>query len=303
MRVYLKQLSIIYVLVFIFGFGPIGVSNLGTGLNVVVNGDFAATSEANVYTSDFSTDEDSWTVAANGAVAGNIDNIGGAENDDNFRFTLDATDGLHGVQQDSGTIVVGKTYRLRFDYYIPSTNSHLDGVQAFSGDVLGTKGTTIDAWTTLDYYWTATQVYLQFYAYDGATNSFQDAGGDDVFYLRNVIIDAVTIDTWDDTAAGLSAGTDGAGALNGKASWDGSQAAASTLTQSGILWPGGTHTFVITTTRSAGTITPKCGSTSGTARSSADTFTEQIVCAGSDLSFEADAAFIGTLDTVTAGKY
>ncbi len=299
MKTCLKILCVIFVLMVLPGFGPIGVSNLGTGLDLVTDGVFEAHTASNSYTSDFSAGEDGWT-GSNGTAAGNIDGIGALN--DNLRFTIDGANTAHYLRLGTPAFTVGKTVRVRFDYYIPPGQSNIDQIR-FRLGVYGDIETTLDAWTAVDWYVIASATQFRVYAYDGGQEIFQDAGSDDVFYIRNVIIDAVTFTSWTDTADGLAPGTDGAGALTNKAAWDGSQAAASTLTQSGILWPGGTHTFVITTTRSAGSLTPKCGSTSGTARSSADTFTEQTVCAGSDLGFEADAAFIGTLDTVTVRKF
>lgn len=275
------------------------LGGLWFGAGVVTDGVFEAVTEANSYTSDFSAGVDGWA-ASGGAVAGNIDGIGGQN--DNLRLTIDNTNAVHYLA-DGRSTTIGKTCRVRYDYYLPSTNSHMDGVRLLNGNQAtgAPVGTTQDAWTATDFYHTNTvSTGYRLYGYDGAAISFQDAGGDDVFYVRNFRIEVVTIDTWNDTADGLSAGTDGAGALNNKASWDGSQASASTLTQSGILSADVIHEYVYTVTRSAGTITPKCGTASGTARNSAATYTENIANTGNtNLGFEADASFVGTVDLVS----
>jgi hypothetical protein len=140
-------------------------------------------------TSDFSSDEDSFT-ASNGAVAGNIDSIGGQ--DDNLRFTCDTASGTHSVTKNVSA-TVGKRYRIELDYYIPSGQSNIDGVQirwnngTFDGDV----GSTTGAWTRLDYVADAADASFEVYGTDGGVVSFQDAGGDDLFYIHNVTVTEV----------------------------------------------------------------------------------------------------------------
>lgn len=85
----------------------------------------------------------------------------------------------------------------------------------------------------------------------------------------------------------------------GVADSDGSQEAASVLSQDISAVEGVTYSVTFTLTRSAGTLTPSLGGTAGTPRSSADTFVEDIV-AGADglIAFSADADFVGTIDNV-----
>jgi phage tail sheath protein FI len=83
---------------------------------------------------------------------------------------------------------------------------------------------------------------------------------------------------------------------------DGSQSAASELAQNTTGVSGKTYRLTYTLTRSAGTIVPKLGGTSGSSRATAGTFTENIVCgatASAPLVFEADADFVGSVDTVS----
>ena len=139
----------------------------------------------NIYTSDFSAGVDGWGVS-NGAAAGNIDTIGGQ--DDNLRFTIDGTNAAHRVNKPTVN-TIGKTYRARFDYYIPSGQSNIDGIRPATALFIGSTQTVLDAWTAVDIYYTATDTTFYIYAFDGALSTFQDAGSDDVFYIRNVIID------------------------------------------------------------------------------------------------------------------
>lgn len=76
-------------------------------------------------------------------------------------------------------------------------------------------------------------------------------------------------------------------------------AISTSLSEPANLVPGRTYTVVFDATRSAGSVTVNVGGTAGTARSSAATFTENVV-AGSDgtITFTT-SGFTGTLDNVT----
>ena len=270
------------------------------GADEVTDGVFEAVTETNAYTSDFSAGVDGWT-ASQGAAAGNIDGIGGQ--DDNLRFTVDGDSSTHRANK-STLFTVGKTSRIRLDYYIPSGQSNIDGIVLYSGlggVAYSTNQTVTDAWANTDTYVTAREnANFVIYATDGGNRTFQDAGADDVFYIRNVIIDDVTLTSWTDTADGLAPGTDGAGALNGKASWDGSQSAESALTQSGTAATAKTsYRLETVVTRSAGTVTVEYGSVDGTTRNASGTYYDYITALDTDfLKYKADSSFTGTVDTV-----
>ena len=84
---------------------------------------------------------------------------------------------------------------------------------------------------------------------------------------------------------------------SGKATHSGG---AGDLTQAGILASGNVCEVTYTITgRSAGTLTPKCGTTAGAAQSTNDTFTDTIISNGADLIFSANAAFDGSVDIVS----
>jgi hypothetical protein len=76
---------------------------------------------------------------------------------------------------------------------------------------------------------------------------------------------------------------------------------ASNIEQS-ISVVAGTHYYLTyTMTRTAGTLTPQIGGTNGTVRSTAGTYSEEIVASTTgNLKFQADSTFTGTIDNVTA---
>ena len=132
-----------------------------------------------LYTSDFSAGDDGFG-AFGGLRAGNIDSIGG-END-TLRFTVDANDSQHYTVK-AGLLTVNDYYRVQFRYYLPSANSDLDGIYLHFNQV--THSVT-DTWTAVDYYVAARSTNLIFWAKQ--LTAWQDAGGDDVFYLKDVVV-------------------------------------------------------------------------------------------------------------------
>lgn len=137
------------------------------------------------------------------------------------------------------------------------------------------------------------------------------AGGTDADITLNIRIDDDALHFPDIVTNGAMASdtgwTKGAGwtvhtVAPGKADCDGTQEAVSDLEQTPspvTVLSGISYSVTYTVTRSAGTITPLLGGTVGTARSTANTFTETII-AGADgtLKFRADADFVGTLDDI-----
>lgn len=65
------------------------------------------------------------------------------------------------------------------------------------------------------------------------------------------------------------------------------------------LTEGATYTLTFTMTRSAGSVVPKVGGTSGTSRSTAGTFSEDIVAGATDILAFTGTGFTGTLDAVS----
>lgn len=137
------------------------------------------------YTSDFSAGVDSFT-ASWGTAAGNIDSIGGQN--DNLRFTVDSSSGTHYLRRNDA-YTIGREYTVNFYYYIPSGQSNVDSISLPS--LYWNETTTLStlgAWTAVSKTFTATANTIRFYAADGGVTDFQDAGGDDVFYIRGVTI-------------------------------------------------------------------------------------------------------------------
>lgn len=134
------------------------------------------------YTSDFSSGADGW-VASNGTVAGNIDSIGGL--DDWLRLTVDSTSSVH--QAIKSGLTSGKTYRLDYTYYIPSTNDVVDGARfQFVAGVNGETRDTLDTAVTVSEHITANATSISWVPMDGGSTTVNDPAGDDVIYIRGI---------------------------------------------------------------------------------------------------------------------
>lgn len=143
------------------------------------------------YTSDFSAGVDSVS-ASNGAVAGNIDSIDSSN--DWLRFTADTSSGSHSISRNVGA-TVGKLSRVEITYFIPAGQSNIDGITvrwnngSFDGPVGSVTGTT----AKLSYVAVAADATVEIYATDGGVISFQDAGGDDMFYVKEITVTPVGV--------------------------------------------------------------------------------------------------------------
>jgi hypothetical protein len=147
-----------------------------------------ANEDVETYTSDFSAGTDGWS-AVNGTTTGNIDGIGGQ--DDNLRFTVgNVTDIIRA--RILGGITSGVSYAVAGDVYIPSTNAVVDGIK-IGGSVVGDIQVSPppDTWTPFDVNFSASTANLNFVATDGG-NSTVVGNGTDVFYIRNVRITQLT---------------------------------------------------------------------------------------------------------------
>lgn len=136
------------------------------------------------YQSDFSADTNGWT-AVNGTVTGNIDSIGGQDN--NLRFTCNNASGSHLAYIVAFSVL--KRTKVTFSIYIPSTNSNVDSIRILSSywgfDEIITP--TPDTWVTYTRYATPpTLTTFPIHFADGGIASFQDVGGDDTAYIRGV---------------------------------------------------------------------------------------------------------------------
>lgn len=178
-------------------------------------------SQAASYTSNFSAGVDGFT-ATGGTAAGNIDSIGGQ--DDWLRLTVNSANTTHRLIK-TGLFVTGYKYLVSGLMYVPSTNSNLDG--AAFGDTSNSSAITTVYAPALDTvvpwygYFTAGSTDFRVAATDGGNGTFQDAGGDDVLYIKSVSVVRVgatlallpnSIPTsgataWDDSSGNTGGGT------------------------------------------------------------------------------------------------
>jgi hypothetical protein len=138
------------------------------------------------YTSDFSAGVGFWLNFSQGAVEGNIDGIGGL--DDNLRYTQGIG---QGILYNSVLFSLGSEYTISVDYYFPSSNTNTPTAIDFrfgGSDVIETVATPVeDTWNN----WSvsgelSTSAQLQIRPANLATG--------DVFYVRNVVITQTTAD-------------------------------------------------------------------------------------------------------------
>lgn len=260
------------------------------GSELVTDGGFDAVTETNSYTSDFSVEADGWT-PFNMAVAGNIDGIGG-END-TLRITVNNVSAQHYVYKAS-LFTIGNCFRVRFRYYLPSTNSNLDGIKYET-----VTYNTTDSWTAVDVYVNSTSTGLVLYGKNSTT--WQDVGGDDVFYIKDVIIDAVTFTNW--TAGTGWAPQATAGALTGKAQKIAGTASA-IVQATGIV---ADHVYRISSvmTRTGGGIYSYCGDIKDPIHSVSDTLNDYPIAsaANTNIGYYGNSSFAGTIDSVSVKEH
>lgn len=140
-----------------------------------------------VYSSNFSGGTNGFS-GGNAAASGNNDGIGpiGDLRDDNLQLLVNNTSNtIHYVKNTN--LSFGKTYKITLDYYIPSSNSNLDGIELRIGGDIDCEGSVLDAWTQLSGTGIAgADQTFYIYGSEGGSISFQDLGADDVLYVRNV---------------------------------------------------------------------------------------------------------------------
>lgn len=154
------------------------------------------------YTSDFSTNAENWS-GFNLTATGNVDGVSGVD-DCLSLVTMNTLETHIGIMANSAAFadLVGKTIKIQFDYFIPSANSNVDGFWLLdfggNGSIYDAKSTgvtpaTLDAWTTLsiDAFIVKNGIGFYFYLADGDLIIFQDAGGDDLLYLKNMLVTVI----------------------------------------------------------------------------------------------------------------
>lgn len=148
----------------------------------------------------------------------------------------------------------------------------------------------------------STDAYFQSFSGTGSQTSFttlEDLGTDEktlMVFVDNAARDYVTNGTFaTDTGWTKGSGwTIGAGVATATtASSDLEQTASFTLEENNV------YTITYTITRSAGTITPKIGGTSGTTQNSAGTYTETIIAGSTQTIAFTGSSFSGTVDNVS----
>ncbi len=154
------------------------------------------------YISDFSTDVDGWdNNFTRVAFDPNQDNVEGSGINDALKIYMTGN-GSHIVNLNH--LVVGHNVTIEFDYYIPSTNTSLDGfnivLQPFGAglQIRSDIGNVVfDSWETITFSYLVggDRERLQFT--DGASNSFNTASdpNDDVIYIKNYTVKDNTIPT------------------------------------------------------------------------------------------------------------
>jgi hypothetical protein len=162
-------------------------------LDLSINGPALAdrgASQAAVITSNFSAGVSGFTGNA-GTVTGNIDSIGGE--DDWLRFVVDTALTGHFPRRSSSELTANTRFRISYKYYLPSGQSNVDGVRLHINNgatVVGAINTVTDTTTTVteEFLVGSAVSDLRFYAYDGTSTTFQDAGGDDLFYIKSITV-------------------------------------------------------------------------------------------------------------------
>ena len=156
-----------------------------------------------IYTSDYSAGNDGWTTTGSGNRDGNIDGIGGR--DDNLRFTSTSSDiTTNSYLRKNSILEVGSKYTVTFDFYIPSSNNRLNEIASvqIGGQTIDLSSlTALDQWVsasaTSTTATTATNIIIR---WEDSSES-GDATGD-VAYIRNVSITSVAssgfVKTWYD---------------------------------------------------------------------------------------------------------
>lgn len=136
-----------------------------------------------LYQSDFTSGNDDWSLTRLDQNA--VDGIGGK----NAVLKLSAKNNsnAHFIQQFLE--IVNTTVRLKFDIYIPSSNTHVDGIKVTLGASSENLSPQLDRWETIDITRRSPNALVRIYETKAGNHSFTGAGGDDdIIYLKNVSI-------------------------------------------------------------------------------------------------------------------
>jgi hypothetical protein len=280
-----------------------------------VEGDESSISET-FYTSDFSSDTDGFTsVRITGT--GNNDNIsdGSTSKDNVYKQIAIGGNGTHYGAKTS-FLTDGKYYRVKFDYYIPTSNTIVTelsvSIRIGTTVQLG-KATVTGAWATFDKYIMGSGTDLWIAQSGAAVSTTFDSDGD-ITYITNVIIDEysgyqapkeIPVANSEELVTNGDFATDsdwtkGSGWTIGSGVASAS-ASTGSLSQSGILVSGKIYrvNFEVTTYTS-GDVRPTCGTSHGTKVDAIGSYTQYITSNGTQFYFSAHlTAFTGTIDNVS----
>lgn len=152
------------------------------------------------YTSDFSNpdlggDEDlDGFLAYAASIDGNIDGVGGESN--TLLITVDNTNSVHYAYK-TGVFSAGKRYRISGSYYVSSANSNVDGILFTIGgssqlQVFRAENTGDATWHDFDVEVVNTASNFAdriiIFALDGSQTIFTDAGGNDILFVKNIVV-------------------------------------------------------------------------------------------------------------------
>ena len=122
--------------------------------------------------------------------AESVDSVGGEEG---LKFTINASSGTH-FPYRFNVFGGGGECSISFDYYLPSTNTDIDGIQMSDAtNDIGATQTTQDAWTSITVSGTLGGTAIYIFSKKGGAKSFT-GNGTDVFYIKNLVVTQTTAD-------------------------------------------------------------------------------------------------------------
>jgi hypothetical protein len=158
------------------------------------------------YSSDFSVNTDGTT--ASGSTLTANQSVGGE--DDALLVTVNSGTSTHEVRK-AGLNTQG--YSLSFEYYIPSSNTDVDGIEVSDSGIpafITEASPTLDQWNTASSTTTVIGNAFRFRLLKAGAGSFT-GNGTDVFYVKNIVITQTTADgfvsTWYDQSGNANDAT------------------------------------------------------------------------------------------------
>jgi len=141
------------------------------------------TADGGIYTQD-ATPSGEWLVErgtdsdVSGPIGGKSDVLG---------FTVNTANTNHYLRK-LGPFVVGKKYKVTFDYYISSANDVVDGIRLYCGGYVDDVQSNVGSWNYSSVEFVADDDDLRIYAFDGNSNTVNDPAGNDIFYISDLRI-------------------------------------------------------------------------------------------------------------------